>query len=271
VPLLLLLVIAGLGFGQVAVLEDFETVMPERWRGGVEISRDQASHGVRSARLRFEQPRAEIAFTPPVSDWRLFDRLLFDLHSDREQAQTLSLRIYERADGTSLDDYFEAQSKVIVQNGWNHVEVKLAPLPTASFRRALSLARIEQISLYAESTRLPWTLHTDNFRLVRGAEPAESASRTAPHESVTIIESRWFTVHQVAQPDEIPELSEVKRLRAEAEREAGRMRETIRAAELQGIDTIYSERHLVTAGLGLHGVCTSAPPTPLVQQRRQED
>ena len=40
-------------------------------------------------------------------------------------------------------------------------------------------------------------------------------------------------------------------LRKEAQKQSDLLRETIRAAQLQGLETIYQERHLVTADLGL--------------------
>ena len=150
-----------------------------------------------------------------------------------------------------LDDYFDAQGKIVLLNGWNHVEVKLHGLMAASFQREISRDRIAKLTLYAERTRFPWTLYIDNMRLVEGAEEAATASRTQPQDTVTIVENRFYTVKQVARAEDVPESEQVRRLRAEALRELESLKEAIRAAQLQGIDTIYQERYLVTADLGL--------------------
>jgi hypothetical protein len=65
------------------------------------------------------------------------------------------------------------------------------------------------------------------------------------------IENRFFTIRQVARAEDVPESACVRQLRADAGRELERLRAAVGAAQTQGIDTIYEERHLVTADLGL--------------------
>jgi hypothetical protein len=102
-----------------------------------------------------------------------------------------------------------------------------------------------------DAAQLPATVYIDNIRLAAGKEAAETQSRMQPHDTVSIIDNRWVSVRQVARPEDVPESAEVTGLRKQAEREAGLLRTTIQAAQTQGIDTIYAERHLVTAELGL--------------------
>lgn len=238
--------------GEVSVLDDFESpASAQHWDGPIALSRQQSSHGAQSAHLRLERGRAQASLSPSIRDWRSFDRLAFDVYGDREIPQTLSLRICEDASGADPDRCFEASRKVVVLKGWNHIEVKF-PLRSASFQRNLSLGHLRRISLYAERVRLPWAIYLDNIRLVRGQEGPETASRTEPNDGVCLIDNRWFTSRQVARPEDVPESRQVKELRGEAGQELERLRETIRTAQLQGIDTIYAERFLVTADLGLH-------------------
>ncbi len=251
--LVITLSFAGAVGASVTVLEDFEDATPSgRWIGGkVEVSDKRASHGRRSGQITFEQSRGEIRLRPPQHDWRSFDRMLFDIYSDRDGIQTLSLRIYERAGGANLDDYFEARNKLAVKKGWNHIEVKLSGMQVASYARNLPFDNIAELSLFCDRVRFPWTVFVDNIRLVQGREEEATRSRNEPGDIVTTIENRWFTVRQVARPEEVPESDDVVRLRKEAQQQLDRLRETIRAAQVQGIDTIYAERHLVTAELGL--------------------
>ena len=199
----------------------------------------------------FESARTEAALEGFERDWRAFDRLLFDVYSDRDEPHSISVRITEDSpDRSALDKRFEAADKAVVLKGWNHIEVKL-PLTAESQSRNLSLDRIRQIAFSAERVRLPWVVYVDNIRLAKGTEDAAAASRLQPQESVTTIDNRWFTVRQVVPPEEVPEAGDVRSLREAAAREADLLRETIRVAQTQGIDTIYFERHLVTADLGL--------------------
>jgi len=243
--------------GEVLVIEDFEAAFTAQgWTGKITASEAQASHGKRSGVVRLEQERAEVSLTGFPGDWRKFDRLLFDVYNDRDAIQTLSLRIYDEQgfkDGAAKpDDYFEARNKLIIQKGWNHMEINLRSLQAASYARNLALDRICKISLFADRIRLPVTIYIDNFRLVRGEETAASASRLQPQDTVTVVDNRFFTVRQVARPEDVPESDKVKQLRKTAEQERELLKKIIRAAQLQGIDTIYQERHLVTADLGLN-------------------
>lgn len=235
-----------------AVLEDFEAPgAAARWQPSPALSVEHASHGARSGEVRLAGAREEVGFAPTVTDWRPYRRLLFDVFSQRPGTPTLSLRIYDQA-GADPDHYYEARSKIPVLPGWNHIEVKLASLVAASFSRSLALDHIVRITLFADRTRLPWTVWVDNFRLAGAGESPATASRTKPEDGLTILDGRWFTLRQVGRPEEVPESAEVASLREQAAGELRRLEASIRAARLQGIDTIYAERHLVTADLGLN-------------------
>ena len=156
------------------------------------------------------------------------------------------------AAGNSRDqDYYDGRNKIFLQKGWTHVEVKVASLKAGALQRSLALDRIRRFELSFDGMRLPATIYLDNLRLVSGDEGPESASKFAPQDTVSIIDDRWVSVRQVARAEDVPEASDVTRLRAEAARESELLKHTIQAAQTQGIDTIYAERHLVTADLGL--------------------
>ncbi len=257
-PLLVyLLLLSGLlaAPNRVLVLEDFETAASlKNWEGDIRLASERASHGRSSALVRFNEHRAEISATKFAADWRGYDRLLFDLYNEQKEILTATLRIYDDAGeiGRARRDYYEAEDKVLLLTGWNHIELKLTGLHAASYERELSLGQIRRITLSIERGALPCVLYLDNLRLVAGEELRETASRTQPQEPVIVLEDRFFKVRQVAPPEKVPESDDVARLRKEAQREAELLGSTIRAAQTQGIETIYTERHLVTADLGLH-------------------
>ncbi len=239
--------------GRTLVLDDFETGVSAAWRGRIRWSRSHVSHGQASAELVFDRRAAAVTYTPAHSDWRGYDRLLFDVYSERNSVSTATLLIY---DGNSREDkrrdYYEAENKILLQGGWNHVEFKLSALRTASYERDLSRDRIRRVVFQVDrGAAFPWTLSLDNVRLVAGPEPKDTATREQPQDAVTVIDGRFFTVRQVARPEEVPEAAAVAALRTKAEREAALLRNAVEAARIQGIETIYDERHLITAELGL--------------------
>ena len=129
--------------GRVLVLEDFESPQAAaRWQGPLEIRSGHASHGANAARVRLQGHRAQISSTRLASDWRGYDRLLFDVYSESKQVSLASIRIYDAVGGTAAttlrDEYFNGDEKILLVNGWNHVEVKLTPLTAATFQRNAS-------------------------------------------------------------------------------------------------------------------------------------
>jgi hypothetical protein len=240
----------------VLVLEDFETAnAAQKWDGSVQVVTGRASHGNKSLRIAFQPGRTEIGTTKLPHDWRGYDRLLFDAYSDRDGPILASLRIYDARGGdvnrAATDDYYNAENKLFLLKGWNHIEVKLTPLRASSYLRDIALDRIVRVLLEVNGSRLPVTLLIDNLRLVQGQESNETTSRTQPGEVVNVIDNRWVTVRQVARPEDVPESPQVTALRQNAQQEFDLLERAIQAAKLQGIETIYEERSLVVGQLGL--------------------
>lgn len=110
--------------------------------------------------------------------------------------------------GGAARGYYEARNKILLQNGWNHAEIRLGTLRTASYDRDLSIDRIRGSTLFAERAAFPLTVYLDSLRLVSGKEPQETISRMQPEDTVTIINDRFFTVRQVARPEDVPEATD---------------------------------------------------------------
>jgi hypothetical protein len=123
--------------GRTLVLDDFESAdSVQKWEGGVQLSQERSSHGAHSAQVRFEPGHTQISTAKFSQDWRSYDRLLFDIYSDRDEGSMAGIRIYDAVGGDAgqakANDYYEARGKILVQKGWNHVEVKLQPVRAAS-------------------------------------------------------------------------------------------------------------------------------------------
>ncbi|MBI4875226.1 MAG: beta-galactosidase [Acidobacteria bacterium] len=252
IAILALLLAAPAVGPRVLVLEDFEDPgAAARWEGQAEISGERAAHGQSAARVRLDRDHPQFSSARLAADWSGYERLLFDIYSQRESVSTATLRIHDAAGGDARNEYFDARNKIFLQPGWNHVEVRLTPLKAATYERDMALDRIRRLAVSADPPSLPWTIWVDNIRLVSGEEAPPTASRLQPQDSVTLIDNRWVTVRQVARPEDVPQSPEVTALRRQAEQERTLLGKAIDAARTQGVETIYAERHLVTADLGL--------------------
>jgi hypothetical protein len=241
---------------QVRVLDDFETqAAAQHWDGPLVISRGRATHGTSSARIAFTAGQARLSSRQLIKDWSGFDWLAFDIFSPSEQPKALSLAIYD-AVGGDIDkaakyDYFDADRKLLLLKGWNHIQVDLRHPRASNTTRDIDMRRILRLAISAGREALPLTVDLDNIRLIGGAEPDASKSRRRPEDALITIDDRWFSVRRVADPEDVPESAAVTELRRVAEREAENLRIAIRTAQMQGLETIYSERRLVVADVGL--------------------
>jgi hypothetical protein len=179
----------------VLVLEDFEkSGAASRWEGPLSIASDHPSHGMQSALMRLDRAHPSVASGALAANWTGYDRLLFDLYTDRDDISTVTVRIYDASPGVSgnsrSEDYYDGRNKIFLQKGWTHIEVKVASLKAGALQRDLALDRIRRFELSFAGMRLPATIYLDNLRLVSGDEWPESASKFAAQDTVSIIDDR---------------------------------------------------------------------------------
>jgi hypothetical protein len=244
------------GPDRVRVLDDFEIPSAGgRWEGPLSISRERASHGSASGQVAFTGGRARLSLRLSNPDWSGYDWLAFDLYSQSEQPKALSLALYDAVGGdvdhAAKYDFFDANRKVLLLKGWNHVRLDLRHLRASNTTRDIDLRHVLRLVLSAGQDALPVTVDLDNLRLIAETELESSKSRSQPADALTTLDDRWFSVRRVADPVDVPESSAVGELRRTAERESENLRRAIAAARLQGLETIYSERRLIVADLGL--------------------
>src|SRR5947207_4990360 len=100
--------------GRTLVLEDFEAADSlSRWEGSIEITADHVSHGRSAARVSLNREHPQFSSARLAADWSGYDRLLFDLYSERDGVSTATVRIYDAVGGdagsTARDDYFDGR------------------------------------------------------------------------------------------------------------------------------------------------------------------
>jgi beta-galactosidase GanA len=127
----------------------------------------------------------------------------------------------------------------------------LSGLQVSASTRELALDKVRKFTLTDGGMRRPVVVYVDNLRLVKGPEDPATASARRPEDGTLLLGNGFITPGQVGPHDDIPESDRVKRKRAAARQELIRLRETIAAAQMMGLETIYHEIPLVTAELGL--------------------
>ncbi len=240
--------------GRTAVLDDFETAGSlKRWDGQVALSREHASHGLQSLKVTLFPKQLSTEKLP--NDWQAYDRLLLDIFNPEPGDLMLGMGIYDELadDATAdyLDEAFRVGRDLFLIPGMNHLEVELKGLEVSASTRKLALDKVRKFTLTAGGMRRPVVVYVDNLRLVKGPEDEATASVRRPEDGTVVLGNGFIALGQVGPRDAIPESATVKRKREEARKELKRLKETIAAAQMMGLETIYHEIPLVTAELGL--------------------
>lgn len=240
--------------GKTTVLDDFETTQSlNRWEGQVTLSREHASHGLQSLKATLFPKKLSTEKLP--KDWQGYDRLLLDIFNPEPRDLMLGMGIYDELadDATAdyLDEAFRVGRDLFLIPGMNHIEVELDGLEVSASTRKLALGKVRKFTITAGGLRRPVVIYVDNLRLVKGREGEATASVRRPEDGTLRLGNGFIIPGQVGPHDAIPESASVRRKRKEARQELKRLRNTIAAAQMMGLETIYHEIPLVTAELGL--------------------
>jgi hypothetical protein len=258
--------------GSVSVLADFETPASlGSWQGPTRFATAHPSHGKGCLQADFKGSADTISLPLKDADWSSYDRLVFDVFSGETQPRILTFILNDavggdKPDGDRFDRYW-GDDKLFLGAGRTHVEVVLKDLNASSELRRIALDKVRRISISADSPDRGLTLYFDNFRLVSGKEGADTSSVVAPGDNTTRLEGRWVTVGQSGPRESIPESETVKRLRSEAAREYQALKAAADAADLTGIDAIYSRIDLAVGDIGL----TLRPLLPWFNNDREKE
>jgi beta-galactosidase GanA len=240
--------------GKTAVLDDFETAESlKRWDGEVALSHEHASHGRQSLKVTLFHRQLSTVRLP--KNWQGYDRLLLDIFNPEPGDLMLGMGIYDELadDATAdyLDEAFRVERDLFLIPGMNHIEVELKGLEVSASTRKLALGKVRKFTITAGGMRGPVVIYVDNLRLVRGYEGEATASVRRPEDGTIVLGNGFIRLGQVGPRDAIPESAGVKRKREEARQELSKLKDTVAAAQMMGLDTIYHEIPLVTAELGL--------------------
>lgn len=181
--------------------------------------------------------------------------MLLDIYNPESGDLMLGMGLYDElsddATANYLDEAFLIHRDMFLIPGMNHVTVELKGLQVTASTRLLAVGKIRKFTITARGIRRPVVIYVDNLRLVWGTESPATASVRRPEDGTVVLGNGFVDLGQVGPRDAIPESASVKLKRKEARQELKGLRETIRAAQMMGLETIYQEIPLVTAELGL--------------------
>jgi len=153
------------------VLADFETPFElSRWDSNLaqlSLTQEPVRYGHKSLRVDFlagEYP--DITLQEFLSDWRDFKSIRFSLFSSLNQPIQMELKIYDRQHAASRYDYEDRFNRELIINpGWNDIEVSMKDVQRAPDSREMDLAHMAALSVFVDELRQPAVFYFDALRL----------------------------------------------------------------------------------------------------------
>lgn len=99
----------------------------------------------------------------PLGDWSGYQALAFQIFSQEKTPVTLTLRVHDQRHRNSYADRFNRE--ITVQPGDNEISVPLADVRRAPESRAMDMASIRGLMLFAHSPDRSIAIYLDEFRL----------------------------------------------------------------------------------------------------------
>jgi VanZ family protein len=152
------------------VLADFETPFElDRWRGvqGLALVSPPFATAGRVLEIPLTTERysgASLFYFE--SDWKKFSSVELEVFNPDVRPLWVTFRIHDQQhlqEGYRFEDRFNR--KVLLKNGWNHIEFDLDEVASAPAHRKMDLEHIRGLGLFTTSLREPRLIYLDNVRL----------------------------------------------------------------------------------------------------------
>jgi len=240
---------------KVLVFDDFEDKSTfKTWNGSISLSDEFPSHGKTSLKLFAPgwQPLLLESERIP-KDWKGFDCLKFDIYNPSSALQFGTIQIFDDlATDTEAEingQRYIGSGKLFMTKGWNHFEFLLEHVMVEEGNRALALDKIRKLRFTFSPVNHPFFI--DNIRLTAGKENNQTASFVDPASCRVVIDNRYVYPTLAGPEDQLVISPEIKNLREQANTAVEILKNTIRVADMQGLQTLYQRIALITADVGL--------------------
>lgn len=171
IPFLQVAVDDLIAWRQFPLLSGFETPFEaSRWSGSVrrEVERLVSFSGQAGLRLNLDTQRyAGIGLRSFPRDWQDFRHLSLQVYNPDPKPLQLYFRIHDhdhRASGNAYTDRFN--TRFLLRQGWNNLQVKLAEVAAAPRGRQLDLSRVAGLNLYVDKLDRSRIIYLDEVRLL---------------------------------------------------------------------------------------------------------
>lgn len=156
------------------VLCDFESDRElsrwETYQAEMTRVREPVRQGRQSLRVVYQPGRfSDVSLRDMQSDWRTWRYLHGSVFNSLATPLVLTVKIYDQRHLFSA--YHSADRfnrELILQPGWNDLDIDLAEVKTAPADRNMDMASIAGLSFFVPYTAQPVTIYLDDLRLTRG-------------------------------------------------------------------------------------------------------
>lgn len=240
---------------KVLIFDDFEDESTfKNWNGSISMSDEFPSHGKTSLKLFAPGWQPLLLESEKIpKDWKGFDCLKFDIYNPSSNLQFGTIQIF---DGLATDNEAEingqsyvGSGKLFMAKGWNHFEFLLDHVMVEEGNRPLSLDKIRKLRFSFSPADHPFFI--DNIRLTAGKESNQTASFVDPASCRVVIDNRYVYPTLAGPEDKLVINSEIKNLKEQANTAVENLKNTVRVADMQGVQTLYQRIALITADVGL--------------------
>lgn len=240
---------------KVKVFDDFEDQSTlKNWNGAISLSDEFPAHGKTCLKIfapGWQPLLLEIEKIP--KDWKGYDCLKFDIYNPSPDLHFGTIQIF---DGLATDNEAEingqsyvGSGKLFMAKGWNHFEFLLDHVMVEEGNRPLSLDKIRKLRFSFSPADHPFFI--DNIRLTAGKESNQTASFVDPASCRVVIDNRYVYPTLAGPEDKLVINSEIKNLKEQANTAVENLKNTVRVADMQGVQTLYQRIALITADVGL--------------------
>lgn len=240
---------------KVLIFDDFEDESTfKNWNGSISISDEFPSHGKTSLKLFAPGWQPLLLESEKIpKDWKGYDCLKFDIYNPSPDLHFGTIQIF---DGLATDNEAEingqsyvGSGKLFMTKGWNHFEFLLDHVMVEEGNRPLALDKIRKLRFSFSPADHPFFI--DNIRLTAGKESNQTASFVDPASCRVVIDNRYVYPTLAGPEDKLVINSEIKNLKEQANTAVENLKNTVRVADMQGVQTLYQRIALITADVGL--------------------
>ncbi len=153
------------------IISNFEGPLEvERWdyfAATLSKSKNHIRHGKYAMKIRFspsQYPR--ISLEHFIRDWGAYNNINFSVFNSQSQTIVINAKIYDNKHikiGANFSDRFN--QKIILQPGWNDIEISLSQVKKSPAARLMNLNNIRSFSLFMIDLKQPSTIYLDDVYL----------------------------------------------------------------------------------------------------------